>query len=145
MGKGPAGTRTKLEGKHVESVDPVTGEVFEGVVPVTVRRSTSRPVNPFFLAQQDGFERIACDPDLSHDARRVLLLMMAHLEYDNAIAITQQQTCELLHLDKSRVSRAVRQLVSKELVWAIGRSGRHLRYKLHSGIGWKGKLRDLAK
>lgn len=130
--------------RRYDVVDQATGEVLEGVLPLMIRPKASR-VKPFFLVVQEGLERIALDDELTHDARRVILLMMANLDYQNGITVSQQRVSSALAMHKSRVSRAVRILLSRGMLERDGRQGRHARYRLPPSMGWKGKLAAIPR
>jgi DNA-binding MarR family transcriptional regulator len=91
---------------------------------------------------QTAFVHLATLP-LTHDARRVLLLMLGRMEYENHIRMSQSDIAKLLGVDKSRVSRAVRLLEKHDIIERSDEKvGRTIFYRLDHGFGWKGRIRN---
>lgn len=98
--------------------------------------------DPFFLVYLRAMEELACDPELTHDARRVLLLMLSRLDYRNQITLTQSEAGAILKMNKSQVSRAVRALTEQQYIRREGRRGKCLQYRLGAWVGWRGRRED---
>lgn len=137
--KAPAGKAVRV-GK-LELMNRETGEV----IPVEVRRRPDRVAGRFFMVIQEGLELLAIHDDLTHDARRVMLFLLARMDFDNHIRLSQTLIASELGIDKSRVSRAVKLLVECRLIRPGERIGRATFYVLSSAIGWKGKPGDRAE
>jgi hypothetical protein len=137
--KAPAGKTVRV-GK-LELMNRETGEV----IPVEVRRRPDRVAGRFFMVIQEGLELLAIHDDLTHDARRVMLFLLARMDFDNHIRLSQTVIASELGIDKSRVSRAVKLLVECRLIRPGERIGRATFYVLSSAIGWKGKPGDRAE
>lgn len=129
--------------RRYEMVNTQTGEVVDAL-PVLVPRRRKMG-QPFFMAMQRGLRDLATDPDLTHDARRVLLYMLSKMEYDNHIRVGQAEIARVLGIDKSRVSRAVKILDTRKVLISPTKIGRSTVYRLDAFYGWKGKARDLPR
>ncbi len=133
---------TKIRKRKLGLVDLETGEVLPGVpcyFPAKVR------VQGWFMGWQVGFERLASDPELTLEAHRVMNMLLANLDFDNYIQITQKEISEALGMKKQNVSRAMKLLVDKGIIIKGPRSGRIATYRLNEFYGWKGKVKNMPK
>jgi hypothetical protein len=150
----------------IQVVNVRTGEVMEGEaasgIPVVGRVRRRQWVNEFFLGMADGFEELATNQRLTHDARRVFLLMASQVKWegtgDNYVMLSQREMSQKLGIDPPRVSRAVQLLVREAFISPrlkgsgesaqIERRGRTVVYELGAHVVWKGAMehrRDYMK
>ncbi len=129
--------------KHVDTVDKATGEVMEGrMVWIPYRpKLTER----WFMAFQDTFIEIAKDPDMTGETMKVLMYLFGKLDFENYIQQSQQEIAEGLGMQKQNISRAIRILKSKQIIFEGPRVGRSKCFRLNPNYGWKGKVRTLQE
>ena len=93
---------------------------------------------------QDAFEELAKDREITNEPRRVLDYMFSKLDFENFIQLSQKEIIEILGINKSNVSKAIKLLTKK--TDCIGRSkvGRSRCYR-QPNYGWKGKVKNLQE
>lgn len=129
--------------KRIDTVDKATGEITEGrMVWIPYRpKLTER----WFMAFQDTFIEIAKDPDMTGETMKVLMYLFGKLDFENYIQQSQQEIAEGLGMHKQHVSRAMRTLKSKQIIFEGPRVGRSKCFRLNPNYGWKGKVRTLQE
>ena len=76
--------------------------------------------------------------ELNHDQMRVLMALLAELDYENYIQVAQIEIAEALKMQKSHVSRAVKNLIDFGVILEGPKIGRSKTYRLNPQFGWKG-------
>ena len=126
---------------RVGQVDMQTGEVLEGAT-----------LAVFYPKQKNGFTTgwvaMAQDPlmalakaDLGYQAQRVLFAMLAKLDFENFISISQAEMGRELNMKQPNVSQAITKLVREGVIIAGPRLQRKGTYSLNPQYGWKGSAR----
>ena len=126
---------------RVGQVDMQTGEVLEGAT-----------LAVFYPKQKNGFTTgwmaMAQEPlmalakaNLGDEARRVLFAMLAKLDFENFISISQADVSRELNMKQPSVSRAISKLVKEGVILAGPRLQRKGTYSLNPQYGWKGSAR----
>ena len=128
--------------RKIASIDQNTGEILEGVVVYCGVKK-----NPYstgwIMNSQEALELLATDEDLTKEAFRVLIFLMARLDFENWIQITQKEIAEKLNIHKQNVSRAISLLESKGILLRGPKVGRSYAFRLNPYFGWKGKVKNL--
>lgn len=114
-----------------------TGEISDDLLIAAPKKR--RLEGDFVMATQDGFLRLARDPDLTGEDHRVLYIYLANLDFENFLQISQSYIATDLGMKKENVSRATRKLVDKGILIKGLKVGRHQTYRLNAFYGWKGK------
>lgn len=131
-----------MKSRKIASVDRDTGEILEGVV---VYCGVKR--NPYskgwVMNSQEALEILASDQDLTKESLRVLMFLMARLDFENWIQVTQTEISEKLGIKKPNVSNAVSLLEEKGIILRGPRLGRSYAFRLNPYFGWKGKVKNL--
>ena len=131
-----------MKKRKIASVDQDTGEVLEGVVVYCGVKQ-----NPYstgwIMNSQEALELLATDEDLTKEAFRVLIFLMARLDFENWIQVTQKEIAEKLNMHKQNISRAISLLESKEIILRGPKVGRSYAFRLNPYFGWKGKVKNL--
>jgi predicted transcriptional regulator len=71
------------------------------------------------------------------------MFLMARLDFENWIQVTQQEISEKISIKKSNVSRAIALLENKGIILRGPKAGRSYAFRLNPYYGWKGKVRNL--
>ena len=87
---------------------------------------------------QDALRILA--KELTGEQFKVLMLMLADLDYENFIQIAQADIAETLGMQKTNVSRAVRALLDVGVIFEGPKVGRSKTYRLNEQFGWKGTV-----
>ena len=131
-----------MQRRKIVSVDQNTGKILEGVIVYCGVKNN--PYNTgWFMTSQDALETLASDEDISKEAFRILMFLMARLDFENWIQVTQKEICEKTNIKKSNVSRGISLLEKKGIILRGPRIGRSNAFRLNPYFGWKGKVKNL--
>lgn len=136
-------TKSRWVQREYDLVDRETGEKVEGGVPVYVQQGKQRMKirwydKEYMLMFQDSVDKLAEDPDMTGEAWRVLMKMVAKLGMKNWVHVEQKTLAEELKMQKTNVSRAVKKLLEKGIIEEGPRIGKSKSYRLSVDLGWKG-------
>jgi len=89
---------------------------------------------------QSPFEVLAAQRrELGADGFSVLFLLLARLDFDNHIYVSQKEMCAKLGMAQPNVSRAIHRLLDIGVIDEGPRVGRCRSYRLNPSYGWKGR------
>ena len=128
--------------RKVTQVDLETGEDLGGFVAV-IRPKQKSSFQRHFTMNQAALLTIA--NELNHDQMRVLMALLADLDYENYIQVAQIDIAESLVMKKSAVSRAIRHLLEFGIILEGPKIGRSKTYRLNLQFGWKGTVSNHKK
>ena len=125
--------------KDVERITQINdqGEIIGGFVAV-IRPKQKSAFQRHFTMNQDALRILA--KELTGEQFKVLMLMLADLDYENFIQIAQADIAETLGMQKTNVSRAVRALLDVGVIFEGPKVGRSKTYRLNEQFGWKGTV-----
>ena len=93
----------------------------------------------FMALFQQSADYIA-EQGLKGETYNVLMKLIARMDYDNWIRISQKDIAESLHIKQQNVSRAMKELLDKDIIQeAKMRAGLNKCYRFNPLIGHKGK------
>lgn len=95
------------------------------------------------MNSQEALELLALDKDLTKESLRILMFLMARLDFENWIQITQNEIANTLDINKGNVSKAVSLLEAKDILLRGPKVGRSYAFRLNPNYGWKGKVKNL--
>ena len=104
----------------------------------------SRVQGGWFMAMQDGFEWLARQ-NFNGETLRVLMHVMAKLDFENYILVKQLDVAIALGMQKTHVSRAMRVLLEKGVIHAGPNVGQVKTYRLDPSFGFKGRAKNMGK
>lgn len=130
--------------RNVEIVayDKNTGEIIEGV-PVLCGVKKNPYATGWVMNSQEALEIIAKDKEITGRIHRVLWFIIARLDFENWIQISQQEICEELEIKKQHVSSAIKLLEKKEIILRGPKVSRSYAFRLNPYFGWKGDVKNL--
>jgi DNA-binding transcriptional ArsR family regulator len=131
-----------MKRKRIASVDQDTGEVLDGVI-VYCGVKHNPYAKGWVMNSQDALELLAKDKDLTGETLRVLMFLMARLDFENWIQITVTEIGKELELKQPNVSRAILLLEEKGIILRGPKVGRSYAFRLNPYFGWKGKVKNL--
>lgn len=126
------------------TIDLDTGEVFEEGIAVWVGKKV-RVNERFFMVFQDALESLAVDRELTEEPRRILLFMFSRLDFENFIQLEQSEISSKLSIARPHVSRAIKLLIDKQILFRGPKIGRSSSFRLNPHYGWKGKVSNLRE
>lgn len=83
--------------------------------------------------------------ELNLDQFRVLMMLLADLDYENFIQVQQIEIAEKIGMQKTNVSRAIRNLIEFGIIFEGPKIGRSRSYRLNPEFGWKGTVSNHKK
>lgn len=128
--------------RKVTQVDLETGEDLGGFVAV-IRPKQKSSFERHFTMNQAALKIIATE--LNHEQTKVLMMLLAELDYENYIQVAQIDIAESLAMKKSAVSRAIRHLLEFGIIIEGPKIGRSKTYRLNPQFGWKGTVSNHKK
>ncbi len=118
-------------------VDTETGEAINGFVAV-VRPKQKSSFERHFTMNQAALLTIA--NQLTHEQTRVLLALLTNLDYENFIQVSQVDIAENLKMNRPNTSRAIKNLLTMEIILQGPKIGRSNTFRLNPNFGWKGSV-----
>ncbi|EBZ7006314.1 hypothetical protein E0I01_023300 [Escherichia coli] len=128
--------------RRINQVDESTGEVLGGFVAV-VRPRQKSAFERHFTMNQSALLILA--NTLNGEQLRVLLALLAELDYENFIQVAQADIAEKLNINKVNVSRSVKALLDVGVIFEGPKVGRSKTYRLNEQFGWKGSVPNHKK
>ena len=127
--------------RRINQVDESTGEVLGGFVAVV--RPRQKSAFEHFTMNQSALLILA--NTLNGEQLRVLLALLAELDYENFIQVAQADIAEKLNINKVNVSRSVKALIDVGVIFEGPKVGRSKTYRLNEQFGWKGSVPNHKK
>lgn len=128
--------------KRLMQVDAFTGEIEDGFVAYVAPKRKNGFVNGWVaMSQQKALIELA-KADLGDEARRVLFVLLGHVEYENFIVVPQAKMAEEIGMAKSHFSRALTRLVGEGVIERGPKVGRMVSLRLNPSYGWKGTAKN---
>jgi predicted transcriptional regulator len=125
-----------------ETYDVETGEVQEGALVWVPRRDKSQFGRDWFQMAQDTLRIINSHrKELGLEGMVVFNALMARLDFENFIQVSQSEVATELEMKPSNVSRAIKKLLDHGFIKAGPKVGKSYTYQLHPELGWKGKAK----
>ncbi len=81
----------------------------------------------------------------NHEQIKVLMMLLADLDYVNYIQVAQIDIAETLGMKKPNVSKAVKNLIEFGIILEGPKIGRSKTYRLNPQFGWKGTVSNHKK
>lgn len=128
--------------RRITQIDQNTGEELGGFVAV-IRPKQKSAFQKHFTMNQTALITIA--NELNHEQMRVLMALLAELDYENYIQVAQMDIAETLNMQKTNVSRAIKNLLEFEIILEGPKIGRSKTYRLNPKFGWKGTVSNHKK
>lgn len=121
------------------------GEIHEGAVLALVVPKRKNGFDEGWVAvAQNAFLALA-NSGLGMDARRVLDILLARLDFENWIHLPQTEIAVMLNMQRSHVSRAMRDLEKVGVILRGPKVGRSITYRINPNFGWKGSAKNHLK
>lgn len=117
-------------------VEPETGEV-KAYLPIAKQKRKIEG-GGWIVMFQTALEWLA-EKKLPQEQYRVLMYLMAKLDFSNYIRITQREIAEKLEMKQSSVSRAIKHLIEIDVLATGPRSGTAKTYRLNPRMAHKGR------
>ena len=90
-------------------------------------------------------EHLSLDKDFTGTDFRVLMAIIANLDFDNKVSIPQKQLGEKLNIQRQEVTKSIKKLISKEYLHIVDKIGRQNIYMFNPNIVFKSKAKNLKE
>ena len=127
---------------EIIAYDKNTGEVLDGV-PVLCGLKRNPYSTGWVMNSQQALEIIAKDKEITGRIHRILWFLIARLDFENWIQISQKEICEELNMRKEDVSSGVKLLEKKRILIRGPKVGRSYSFRINPNFGWKGDVKNL--
>ena len=128
--------------KRLAQIDLHTGEIQEGFVAyISPKRKNGFQKGWIAMSQENALLSLA-KADLGDQARRVLFMMLAKVEFENFIVVSQSSMAEELGMTLPNFSRALSRLVKEGVILRGPKVGQQASLKLNPNYGWKGTAKN---
>lgn len=138
MNKGPH-PNSKPLGRHISS----STDTREDGIYVFIPTKRNPYQQGWIMNAQDALESLAADKDFTGETYRVLLHVMAKLDFENWVLLTQTEIAKALEMKRPNVSRQFALLEKKEVLLRGPKAGSAWTWRLNPEYGWKGKVKSL--
>lgn len=112
----------------------VTGEIYD-VSPV---KTYSQKYRRWMVVNQDAFNIIANDPEITKEAYRVFVKLIAKCAWQGWVTINQTQLAKEMELTQPAIARAIKLLANKKIIFRDPNDSRRLR--INDFYGTKGSI-----
>ena len=118
------------------------GEIHEGAVLALVVPKRKNGFDEGWVAVAQNAYLALANSGLGLDARRVLDILLARLDFENWIHLPQSEIAAMLNMQRSHVSRAMRDLEKVGVILRGPKVGRSITYRINPNFGWKGSAKN---
>ena len=126
--------------------DTQTGEVEEGALMWVPRRNLSAFGRGWFQMAQDTLKRLNAErKTLGLEGIVVFNALMARLDFENFIQVSQAEIAAELDMKRPNVNRAVKRLTDLGFIKQGPKVGKSYTYQLHPELAWEGKGSTTSK
>jgi hypothetical protein len=130
--------------KQLIQVDRLTGEVQEGCM-MWLPKRPPKIGREFIMAFQDALPALAKDRSITCEQYRVLIYLIAKLDFDNYIQVPQTEIAKELDMKPSNVSRALGALLKRGTVLRGPTVAKRATLRLSPNLGWKGNAQNYTE
>lgn len=132
-----------LTGRPDRTFDIETGEVQDGALVWIPKRNVSQFGRGWFQMAQDTLKRLNAERKaLGLEGLVVFNALMARLDFENYIQVSQADIAAEVDMKPSNVSKAVSKLLELGFIRRGPKVGRSYTYQLHPELAWKGKSKN---
>lgn len=132
--------RRGLTRRPDKTFDMKTGEIEEGALVWVPRRQKSQFGRDWFQMAQDTLKRVNAERRaLGLEGIVVFNALMARLDFENYIQVSQADISKEVDMRPSNVNRAIKRLMDLGFIRQGPKVGRSHTYQLHPELAWKGK------
>ncbi len=128
--------------KRLYQVDAHTGEVQDGYVAyISPKRKNGFQKGWIAMSQENALLMMA-KSNIGHQASRVLFMLLAKVEFENYIVVSQAEMAAEIGMLQSNFAKAVTRLVNEGIIQRGPKVGRQGSLRLNPHYGWKGTAKN---
>ncbi|WP_053104205.1 replication/maintenance protein RepL [Bacillus sp. FJAT-27231] len=118
------------------NIDPETGEIISLTMPYKPMKSNLG--GGWMAMYQDALNWMA-DANLPNEQYRVLMKLLARLDFENYLRVTQSEIAKELNMKQPNVAKAIKALLEQDIIRKGPKVGNSNTYRLNPYIGHKGQ------
>lgn len=130
--------------KRISSVDLDTGEILEYSL-VAIQRKIPNGFREGWIAMAQGALMTLATSIKHLDDYRVLMALLALLDFENLTNVSQVELAEKLGMHKQHVNRSIKRLIELGCLLEGPTVRRSRTYRLNPNYGWKGSGKEHQK
>ena len=138
------GCKMPRQKMDLATVDLNTGDVKNGVFVYCPKKQHSLFSGEGFVVMSQLRSDMLANSDLDGTTFRVLFKLISILDMDNLIAINQTELASEMRLQRPNFSRAIKKLLTEQILIEGAKLGQHKSYRLNAYYGWKGSTENHA-
>jgi len=127
--------------KKISSVDLETGEILDYAL-VAVQKKRRNDFRRWAAMDLDAIDEVSESDFLRGDDFRVLLKLIARLDFENLINIVQADIAKQLKMQPSHVNRSIKRLIEIGIILEGPKIGRSRTYRLNPNYAWRGSAKN---
>lgn len=131
--------------RRVGSVDLETGEFLDGAMVGVFYPKRQNGFREGWVAMAQGPLMALANANLGEQALRVLLSVIARLDFENFLLLSQADLAKALGMDRGDVSKALGKLEAAGVLVRGPKAGRSSTFRLNPAYGWKGSASNHQK
>ena len=132
--------------KRIGFVDKETGEYCESYVAFIQPKRRNGFKEGWAAMGQTSFDFLAENGKLlGEEGFRVLMKLLSQTDMENYIQVNQTEMAKELNMQRPSVNRAIKKLLSIEVLFKGPKVGRCVTYMLNPNVGWKGSAKNHQK
>jgi hypothetical protein len=128
--------------RRIIQVDANTGETIENGFIAYVAPKQKNGFGTGWLAMAQDVLMIFAKSNLGADDFKVLMALLAKLDFENLLVINQAEIARELGIQRQTVQRSIKRLMAIEALLEGPRIGVSRSYRLNPNFGWKGSARS---
>lgn len=135
--------RIKFMGRrHFGQIDLNTGEIIENGFIAYVSPKRKNGFGKRWVAMSQDALNLLAESNLDGTSFKVLMKLIAMLDFENLLVLNQAEIARELKMQRSHVNRAIKRLLSINILFEGPRIGVSRSYRLNPHFGWKGSAKN---
>ena len=128
--------------RRLGQIDMSTGEVLEDGFVAYIAPKRKNGFGTRWMAMSQDAAMTFAQSDLGADDFRVLMSLMAKLDFENLLVLNQAEMARELKMQRQNVQRSVKRLIGMGALLEGPRIGISRSYRFNPQFGWKGSARN---
>ncbi|WP_198661951.1 MULTISPECIES: MarR family transcriptional regulator [Enterobacteriaceae] len=128
--------------RRLGQIDMSTGEVLEDGFVAYIAPKRKNGFGTRWMAMAQDAAMMFAQSDLGADDFRVLMSLMAKLDFENLLVLNQAEMARELKMQRQNVQRSVKRLIGMGALLEGPRIGISRSYRFNPQFGWKGSARN---
>ncbi|MDO9215496.1 MAG: helix-turn-helix domain-containing protein [Methylococcales bacterium] len=129
-----------MANKRINQFDEETGEILGGFVAYIAPKRTNG-FDRWLAMAQNPLVLLALS-DLDKADHKVLLMLMAKIDFENLIVLNQAELGRELEMHRQQVQRSIKRLIKMGVLLEGQKVGTSRSYRLNPNYGWKGSAKN---